>query len=155
GLSSARALEVDPAVWPDEPDELAALRGKADRVLVDAPCSGIGALRRNPEARWRLAEDDLARLPREQDAILRRAAPLVAPGGRLIHAPSTTLGAETEDGVARFPERAPASTPVSVVEILGGELGRRVSDASGTVLKTLPHRHDTDGFFAAVLRRRQ
>src|SRR5262249_14966717 len=94
GLSSARAVEgEETGGWPDEVE---ALRGRADRVLVDAPCSGIGALRRNPEARWRLTEEDLVRLPEEQRRIAERARSLVAVGGRLIYATCTLLREEND-----------------------------------------------------------
>jgi 16S rRNA (cytosine967-C5)-methyltransferase len=150
GLTNARAVTVDEAGgWPDE---VAALAGRADRVLVDAPCSGIGALRRNPEARWRLADVDLARLPEEQKRIARRAAGLVAPGGRLIYATCTVMRAENEAVVEAL--LVPGWELVRVAEIWGTERAVRLSDATGTFLKLLPHRHDTDGFFAAVLRRR-
>jgi 16S rRNA (cytosine967-C5)-methyltransferase len=150
GLSNARAIEVEPESWPDEAE---ALRGKADRVLVDAPCSGVGALRRNPEARWRLKEDDLERLPREQLAIARRSMGLVAPGGRLVYATCTILKEENERVVEQLV--APGWEVVRAAEVWGTERALAVSDATGTYLKTLPHRHDTDGFFGAVLRRKR
>jgi 16S rRNA (cytosine967-C5)-methyltransferase len=148
GLSNARAIEIDDQAYPDE---VQALRDKAERVLVDAPCSGLGALRRNPEARWRLTEDDLERLPREQEAIARRAMALVAPGGRLIYATCTILREENEDVVARLVP--PGWEIMRAAEIWGTERASWVSDASGTFLRMTPHRHDTDGFFAAVIRR--
>lgn len=152
GLSNVRAVPVEADFWPDE---IEALRGQADRVLVDVPCSGVGALRRNPEARWRLGEDDLARLPREQEAIARRAMALVAPGGRLVYATCTIFRAENQDVVERLLRRDPAFELVRVAEIWGSERASRLCDATGTFLATLPHRHDTDGFFAAVLRRKR
>jgi 16S rRNA (cytosine967-C5)-methyltransferase len=154
GLSNARAIEavIGAGAWPDE---VARLRDRADRVLVDAPCSGIGALRRNPEARWRLVEEDLARLPAEQEAIAARAAELVAPGGRLIYATCTILAEENEAVVERLAARLPGFEPVRLAEIRGAEGARPIADETGTWLRTLPHRHGTDGFFAAVLRRRR
>jgi 16S rRNA (cytosine967-C5)-methyltransferase len=150
GLSNLQALTVGPSSWPDQVE---ALRGRAERVLVDAPCSGVGALRRNPEARWRLHEEDIGRLAAEQGAILGRAAGLVAPGGRLIYATCTVLREENEEVVARFLARNPAFAPVPVADVLGAERGARVADDAGTALRLLPHRHDTDGFFACVLAR--
>jgi 16S rRNA (cytosine967-C5)-methyltransferase len=147
GLSNVRAVEVSPSAYPDE---ILALQGKADRVLVDAPCSGIGALRRNPEARWRLSEEDLARLPVEQEAILRQAATLVAPGGRLLYATCTVFSAENEEVVAKLCQGEWEVVPIT--EILG-DAASALADSTGRFLKTLPHRHDTDGFFAAALRR--
>jgi 16S rRNA (cytosine967-C5)-methyltransferase len=149
GLSNARAVAVDDDRWPDEVE---ALRGRADRVLVDAPCSGLGALRRNPEARWRLSEDDLERLPRQQHAIAARAQALVAPGGRLIYATCTILRAENQAVVERL--LIPGWELVRAAEIWGTARASAVCDLSGTFLTLRPDRHDTDGFFAAVLRRR-
>ncbi len=151
GLSNARAVVIDER---DRgfPDEIEALRGQADRVLVDAPCSGIGALRRNPEARWRLSPEDLERLPVTQERIARRVRDLCAVGGRLIYATCTILAAENDAVVARL--MTEGWEPVRAAEIWGTERAMQVCDATGTTLRMLPHRHDTDGFFAAVLRRR-
>ena len=148
GLSNARALAVTPDAWPDEVE---ALRGRADRVLCDAPCSGVGALRRNPEARWRLQEDDIGRLAATQAQILSRAADLVAPGGRLIYATCTVLAEENQGVVAGFLARHPAFSAVPIAALLGAERARLVAGPDGTALQLLPHRHDTDGFFACVL----
>jgi 16S rRNA (cytosine967-C5)-methyltransferase len=118
--------------------ELDNLRGKADVVLVDAPCSGIGALRRNPEARWRLREDELPGFAKRQREIALAAAELLAPGGRLVYATCSLLRCENEDVVAQLPlARAPASFDVAF-------------DRDGAFTAT-PHTHGTDGFFAAVL----
>jgi 16S rRNA (cytosine967-C5)-methyltransferase len=130
-----------------------ALRGKAERVLVDAPCSGIGALRRNPEARWRLTAEDVDRLPAEQLDIATRARALVAPGGRLVYATCTLLGEENEGVLDRL--LAPGWEIVRAAEIWGNERAMTVCDVTGTFLTLRPDRHDTDGFFAAVLRRKR
>jgi len=153
GLSNARAITVDDGGgWPDEVE---ALRGHAERVLVDAPCSGIGALRRNPEARWRLTEEDLRRLPKKQLAIAQKSASLVASGGRLIYATCTLLREENEAVVEALLAGPLAGwEPVRAAEVWGNQRALQMSDATGTYLKLFPHRHDTDGFFAAVLRRR-
>jgi 16S rRNA (cytosine967-C5)-methyltransferase len=151
----AGLTNVQPIVVSEDqayPDEVLRLAGRAERVLVDAPCSGLGALRRNPEARWRLGEDDLQRLPRLQEAIARRAATLVAPGGRLIYATCTILRAENEEVVARLCDKEGLEV-VRPAEIWSTARAAPLVDGSGRFLKTLPHRHDTDGFFAAVLRR--
>jgi 16S rRNA (cytosine967-C5)-methyltransferase len=151
GLSNARAVQIDETGgWPDEVE---ALRGRAERVLVDAPCSGIGALRRNPEARWRLTEEDLIRLPQEQRRIAERAKSLVAVGGRLIYATCTLLREENEAVVERL--LTEGWEIARVAEIWGAERAVEVGDASGVFLRMRPDRHDTDGFFAAVLRRRK
>jgi 16S rRNA (cytosine967-C5)-methyltransferase len=151
GLSNARAVAVDQqGGWPDEVE---AYRGKADRVLVDAPCSGIGALRRNPEARWRLSEEDLVRLPEEQRKIAERAKSLVAVGGRLIYATCTLMREENEGVVERVV--SDGWEVVRVGEVWGAERGVEVGDASGVFLRMRPDRQDADGFFGAVVRRRK
>lgn len=124
----------------------------ADRVLVDAPCSGLGVLRRNPEARWRLSPADVAEIGARQRQILSSAAALVAPHGRLIYATCTILRRENDGVVAEFLERHPDFSEVPVKEILGGARAAAIGD--GQRLRLLPLREDgPDGFFAAVLRR--
>jgi 16S rRNA (cytosine967-C5)-methyltransferase len=134
---------------------LVALEGRCERVLVDAPCSGIGALRRNPEARWRLVPGDLERLPALQLAIARRALDLVAPGGRLIYATCTVLEAENRGVVERLVAERPGLEVVPIKDVWGSARAAPLVDTrDGLFLELLPHRHGTDGFFAAVLRRR-
>jgi 16S rRNA (cytosine967-C5)-methyltransferase len=145
----AVALEADDVF----PPALERVDGSAERVLVDAPCSGIGALRRNPEARWRLQAHDLDRLPDQQLAIASRAAALVRPGGRLVYATCTLLEAENQAVVDRFLQRHPTFEVMPLKAIWGAERASAVGD--GTYLKVTPHRHGTDGFFGAVLRRTQ
>jgi 16S rRNA (cytosine967-C5)-methyltransferase len=125
----------------------------AARVLVDAPCSGLGVLRRNPETKWRLQPGDLDELRARQRAILESYAPLCAPGGRLVYATCSLLPEENEGQVAAFLDGHPEFEPVTTREILGRERALAIGD--GTVLRLLPHVHDTDGFFAAVVRRRK
>jgi 16S rRNA (cytosine967-C5)-methyltransferase len=144
-VSSAQAVHLDGGRWPPALD---ALRGKADVVLVDAPCSGIGALRRNPEARWRLREADLAMFAARQQEILGQAGALLAPGGRLVYATCTLLDVENAGVVAAVV--GPALVAVPLTEILG-ERAHGLGD--GTALTVTPHRHGTDGFFAQVMRR--
>jgi len=122
-----------------------------DRVLVDAPCSGVGTLRRNPEARWRLTPATTAAFPARQLALLVTYAPLVAVGGRLIYATCTVLGEENNRVVERFLAERADFVRVPVKEIWGRARAEQVGD--GLSLQVLPHRHDTDGFYAAVLRR--
>jgi len=95
-VSNAQAVHLEGGAWPAALD---ALRGKADVVLVDAPCSGIGSLRRNPEARWRLRESDLAGFAAKQREILANATNLLAPGGRLVYGTCTLLRSENADVV--------------------------------------------------------
>lgn len=150
GLTNVQALVVDPKLPSSE--ELA-LHGRADRVLLDVPCSGLGTLRRNPEARWRLQPSDLDELPPLQRAILERYAPLVAPGGRLIYATCTVDAAENDAVVDAFLAAHPEFVSVPAKEILGRARAEQIGD--GLRLRLLPHVHDTDGFFAAVLRRKE
>jgi 16S rRNA (cytosine967-C5)-methyltransferase len=143
-VSSAQAVHLDGGHWPPAFD---ALCGKADVVFVDAPCSGIGALRRNPEARWRLREADLTMFAARQKAILGDARALLAPGGRLVYATCTLLAVENADVVAAVV--GPTLVPVPLTEVLGP----RAAALGGDALTITPHRHGTDGFFAQVLRR--
>ena len=148
GLSNVTARAIgDEAKLPDE-----ARVGGWDRVLVDAPCSGIGTLRRNPEARWRLTPQAIAGFPARQLALLVTYAPLCAVGGRLIYATCTILEQENDKVVERFLAERPDFVRVPVKEIWGRELGEKVGD--GLTLRLLPQTHDTDGFYAAVLRRK-
>ncbi len=150
GLSSVQALATQEDAWPSE---VATLAGRFDRVLVDAPCSGTGSLRRNPEIRWRLNQQDLPRLVETERALLRRSVPLVAPGGRLIYATCSLLAEENEAVVEWFCQTEPAFAPMRAAEIWGNTMAAPLCDASGTFLKTNPWRHGMDGFFAAVLRK--
>ena len=124
---------------------------EADRILVDAPCSGIGTLRRNPEAKSRLDRNAPTRLAKEQRAIVERFVPLLSPGARLIYATCTVLREEDEETVEAIRARHPALEPMRVAELRGD--ARDLTDETGTWLRLFPHRHHTDGFFAAVLRR--
>ena len=125
--------------------------GGFDRVLVDAPCSGLGTLRRNPEARWRLTRAAVEAFPARQLGLLVTYAPLVAVGGRLIYATCTVARLENERVVERFLAERDDFVSVPVKEIWGRERAERMGD--GQTLQLGPHKHDTDGFFAAVLRR--
>jgi 16S rRNA (cytosine967-C5)-methyltransferase len=131
-------------------------KGGFDRVLVDAPCSGTGSWRRNPDARWRLAEGDLANLTAEQDGILARAGRMVKPGGRLVYVTCSVLRAENEDRVAAFlaSETGATFSPVPVATAWadsGLPADACPVSADATALRLAPADHDTDGFFAAVL----
>src|SRR5205814_1045378 len=116
--------------------------------LVCAPCSGLGVLRRNPEARWRLSPSEVGTFPPRQIALLVTYAPLVAVGGRLVYATCSVLGDENERVIDRFLAERDDFVRVPVKEIWGkasaDELGQ---DADGA-LRLAPARHDTDGFFA-------
>lgn len=150
-LARSGLSNVHPARIEHERDQkIKRLSGKADRVLVDAPCSGLGTLRRNPDLKWRQSEESVAELTVKQAAILDSAARLVRPGGRLVYATCSLLTAENdaivEDFLAKHPEFT--LTPASSV------LARHGIEFSGDLLRLLPNQHNTDGFFAAVLDRK-
>jgi len=130
---------------------LSRLTGRVPRVIVDAPCSGTGVLRRKPETRWRIEESDIDRLAALQGAILERFAPLVAPGGRLIYATCSILRAENEEVVEGFLANHPDFKVRPLSKCLGLKKADRCSD--GTYLRIFPDVQDTDGFFAAVIER--
>lgn len=149
GAQNVEVAALDPAV--PTPPALARWMGKAARVLVDAPCSGVGSLRRNPEARLRIDRAMLDRLPEQQLEILERAAQWVEPGGRLIYSTCTLLRDENDQVVDRFLTAHPEFGPVSLKEVVGRARALRIGD--GERLRLFPHLHGTDGFFAAILRR--
>jgi len=148
GVTTVETVHLPGGDWPDA---LERRRGTISRVLVDAPCSGVGALRRNPEARWRLRPEDVDDLVGRQRAIAGRAATLLAPGGRLIYATCTVLAVENQE-VAAAVAAARGLEPVPLVEILG-ERAAGLAGEGGDTLALAPDRHGTDGFFAAVLAR--
>ncbi len=127
------------------------LRGKVDRVLVDAPCTGLGTLRRNPDLKSRQTEAGLAELSAKQWAILEAAAALVKPGGRLVYGTCSLLEEENEAIVERFLATHPEFSLVPCAEVLERQ-GIKVPGCE-RYLRLLPHVHDTDGFFAAVMQR--
>ena len=124
--------------------------GGFDRVLVDAPCSGSGTWRRNPDARWRYGPDDIEALVAEQKQILDRAAKLVKTGGRLIYATCALLKEENEDQVAAFLERHPGFRQIPVGEIWPSAVGGSALTTDPS-LRLSPASHGTDGFFVAVM----
>ena len=126
------------------------LGGKIDRVLVDAPCTGFGTLRRNPDLKWRQPESALAELVAKQRSILAAAATLVKPGGRIVYATCSVLPEENEAVVAEFVAAHPAFERVDA----SAELTRAGTGLdTGPTLKLLPHKHGCDGFYAEVLTR--
>jgi 16S rRNA (cytosine967-C5)-methyltransferase len=126
------------------------LAGKIDRVLVDAPCSGLGTLRRNPDLKWRQSPRSVEELKAKQAAILRAAAKLVKPGGRLVYATCSLLAEENEEIVAAFLAEHPQFRQLDCSELLREA---RIPLDTGLFFRVFPHLHGTDGFFAAALQR--
>ncbi|HJO22096.1 MAG: 16S rRNA (cytosine(967)-C(5))-methyltransferase RsmB [Myxococcota bacterium] len=141
GLSDVRCIERDAT---QALDNLTPTPG-FDRVLVDAPCSGLGTLRRNPDARWRVRPDDPARLAEVQRTLLLSAAAALRPGGVLVYSTCTVLPEENENLVRSFLAEAPGFRRAPTEEV-APEL-HPLLDAEGT-LRVMPHIHDGDGFFA-------
>lgn len=159
GLSSVRTLVRDataslddlPTDGTTEADTAAAaasVSARFDRVLVDAPCSGLGAIRRNPDARWRIRPKDTVRLAEVQTTLLSRAARVVAPGGALVYSVCTVMREENEAVVEQFLEASPGFRRARTDE-LSPNLAELLDDAGD--MRCHPHRHGTDGFYAARL----
>lgn len=128
------------------------LIGKADRVLVDAPCSGLGTLRRNPDLKYRQSPSSLTALIEQQAAILASAARLTAPGGRLVYATCSILPEENEHQVAHFLSQHPDFELLNAAEILAAQ---KIPLDTGIYLSLNTATYQTDGFFAAVMQRKK
>ena len=156
-LKRSGLSNVHPAAIAHERDDrVKRLAGKIDRVLVDAPCSGLGTLRRNPDLKWRQNMPAVEAMAVTQAAILQSAARLIKPGGRLVYATCSFLPQENEAIAQAFTDANTEFDPLEAGEVLthlkvegaaalcsGGENGQKY-------LRLWPHRHATDGFFAAV-----
>jgi len=153
GAVNVQALEIDEG--QDLPATVQDLVGKADRLLIDAPCSGTGVLRRNPEARARLTADAVKRLAETQRAIVERMLPLLAPGGRLVFVTCSVLRAEGEDLLDEVEAAHPELTPVNLAEIFDRPYIERFARSAPHRVRLLPHLHGTDGFFVGVLRKKR
>ena len=153
-LARSGLSNVHPAAIAHERDErIKRLAGKIDRVLVDAPCSGLGTLRRNPDLKWRQTEAGVAELVAKQTAILDSAARLVKSGGRLVYATCSVLPQENEGIAEAFGQAHPDFVPLPVapeLERLKVADAAQLCTADGQHLRLWPHRHGTDGFFATV-----
>ena len=150
-LARSGLSNVHPVQIAHENDaKIKRLAGKIDRVLVDAPCSGLGTLRRNPDVKWRQTMQGVAELNVKQSAILAGAARLVKGGGRLVYATCSILDEENEAIVNTFLATHVDFTLVPMQEIL---LEQRIDLDMGDYLKMSPQVHQTDGFFAAVMQR--
>jgi 16S rRNA (cytosine967-C5)-methyltransferase len=149
GLSSVHPQRIDSERDP----RVRRLAGKVDRVLVDAPCSGLGTLRRNPDLKWRQREQDLVELTAKQGAILAAASVLVKPGGRLVYATCSLLSEENEAVVEAFLAAHPDFERRSAAALLD-EARVTVPAQQDDYLRLRPDVHDTDGFFACAMVRR-
>ena len=154
-LARSGLSNVHPAQLSHERDErIKRLAGKIDRVLIDAPCSGLGTLRRNPDLKWRQSPASVAEMQVKQQAILASAARLLKPGGRLVYATCSLLREENEDMVAAFEAAHPGFTPLDAGELLTKAGVERAGDlVQDGKLRLWPQRHGTDGFFAAAWQR--
>jgi 16S rRNA (cytosine967-C5)-methyltransferase len=151
-LARSGLSNVHPVVIAHERDaKVKRLAGKIDRVLVDAPCSGMGTLRRNPDVKWRQQPEGIAELTEKQASILDGAARLVKFGGRLVYATCSLLDEENDGIVQGFLASHPDFELVPMHKVLAEQ---RIPLEMGDYLKMLPHKHGTDGFFAAVLERK-
>jgi 16S rRNA (cytosine967-C5)-methyltransferase len=144
------------AIAHERDDRVKRLAGKIDRVLVDAPCTGLGTLRRNPDLKWRQNLQSVEEMAVKQAAILQSAARLVKSGGRLVYATCSLLPQENEAIAEAFSAANPNFAVLEVGEVLTGlKVAQAQSLCNGGVNGTLylrlwPHLHATDGFFAAV-----
>jgi 16S rRNA (cytosine967-C5)-methyltransferase len=143
---------VHPVLIAHERDaKVKRLAGKIDRVLVDAPCSGLGTLRRNPDVKWRQSPEAIGEMQEKQLAILDGAARLVKGGGRLVYATCSLLNEENDVVVEQFLATHDDFQLVPASEVLAEQ---KIPLEMDKYLKLLPHKHNTDGFFAAVLERK-
>jgi 16S rRNA (cytosine967-C5)-methyltransferase len=126
------------------------LAGKVDRVLVDAPCSGLGTLRRNPDMKWRQDAADIGELVAKQGVLLASAARLVKPGGRLVYATCSILDDENRGVAEAF---LAAHSHFRLLPAAGVLEKERIDLKMGEYFEVWPHVHGTDGFFAAVFER--
>jgi len=150
-LKRSQLSNVHPQLINAETDaRVRRLAGKIDRVLVDAPCSGFGTLRRNPDMKWRQSQEQLGELTARQRSILEGAARLLKPGGRLVYATCSLLREENEDVVEQFVAGHTGFRALDCQAVLDEQ---RIDLETGRYFHVYPHRHGTDGFFAAVLQR--
>ncbi len=151
-LARSGLSNVHPVQIAHEKDaKIKRLAGKIDRVLVDAPCSGMGTLRRNPDVKWRQKPEAIAEMQVKQASILAGASRLLKGGGRLVYATCSLLDDENDVIVKQFLADHPDFELVPMSKIMAEQ---KIALETGDTLKLLPHRHQTDGFYAAVLERK-
>ncbi len=144
------------AIAHERDDRVKRLSGKIDRVLVDAPCSGLGTLRRNPDLKWRQSPQSVLEMVQKQTAILQSASRLLKSGGRLVYATCSVLPAENEEIAQAFGLANPEFVPLEASQVLAGLKVEQAptlcvgGENGGRYLRLWPQRHATDGFFAAV-----
>jgi 16S rRNA (cytosine967-C5)-methyltransferase len=150
-LARSGLSNVQPQVIDSERDiRIKRLAGKIDRVLVDAPCSGLGTLRRNPDLKWRQTAQDMNELVAKQGRILASAATLIKSGGRLVYGTCSLLNEENEEIVDAFLAAHADFRALNAQEILAKQ---QINVDCGFSMHLLPQKHGTDGFFGAVLER--
>ena len=150
GLSNVHPI----AIRNEKDNRVKRLQGKFDRVLLDAPCSGTGTFRRNPDLKWRLSPAEMDRINDIQKNILEEASKLVKAGGRLVYATCSMIRRENQDVVEAFLAAHPEWHLVPALEVLaqqGITFDPEAAKRFGDYFQMLPHVHNTDGFFAAVL----
>lgn len=159
-LARSGLSNVHPAALSNERDpRVKRLHGKANRVLIDAPCSGLGTLRRNPDLKWRQSPQSVEELTHKQAAILEAASKLLKPGGTLVYATCSLLPQENEQMAAQFSQAHTEFEPLSVAQALEtqGVKGAQTLVQAGEgcdYLRLWPYVHATDGFFAALWQRK-
>jgi 16S rRNA (cytosine967-C5)-methyltransferase len=156
-LARSGLSNVHPAAIAHERDErIKRLAGKIDRVIVDAPCSGLGTLRRNPDLKWRQSPQSVQEMTVKQAAILQSASRLLKPGGRLLYATCSLLKQENEEIALAFLAANREFSPLPAADVLSNLKVENAAglcaggEAGGDFLRLWPHRHGTDGFFAAI-----
>ncbi|MES2077066.1 MAG: RsmB/NOP family class I SAM-dependent RNA methyltransferase [Pseudomonadota bacterium] len=147
GLSNVHPVQIA----HERDAKIKRLAGKIDRVLVDAPCSGLGTLRRNPDVKWRQQPQAIVEMQAKQIGILDGAARLLKGGGRLVYATCSFLKQENEEVAEQFLANHPDFELVPMSKVLAEQ---KIELEMGDYLKLLPHKHQTDGFFAAVFERK-
>jgi 16S rRNA (cytosine967-C5)-methyltransferase len=153
-LERANARNVQVRAPKGQQDVLGDLAGRCDVVFVDAPCTGTGAWRRNPDAKWRVRPGALEQRMKQQDEVLDRATAFVKPGGALIYVTCSVLRAENEDRVAAFLERHPRFLPRDAAHMArraGVPALAEHASPHGPGLRLSPASTGTDGFYIAAL----
>ncbi len=152
-LARAGLSNVQPQrIANERGDHVRRLAGKVDRVLVDAPCSGFGTLRRNPDLKWRQSPASIDEMSAKQASLIAHAAKLLRPGGRLVYATCGVLEEENEHIVESFLATHPEFLRANAATVLAQA---KIALDTGPYLKLTPSKHGCDGFFAAVLERAQ